>query len=379
MPPSHMFRTKVRVNVTTALMICLTTSGCFAIRAQISNLSSNGACEEAEKNLQRLEIPARAWGTANQGVGSVISVGYAGLGYAHDGFVIVIGQTILPVVICTIAVPLDIWMFLSFHSGFYSSDACSASLNQRNQRWKSIGEKNYEKTAQLRDLDLTPFSEAVREVSACYKKRGDKENHQHAWQLLLQIRENPEIFTGLTPLEKQKVLLAIDDFRPKELRQPSEPTRVPAPAASSGEINPKLDSNKLFILGEWQSSEGVFLSGGTKTDLDGKAIAGITAIRIDPDMISWDFGHFDNQKIRFATNDPTARSIFAAQLAGSPNQHAIVEYTARKIYEFFVIGKDGDHMESFRYVPYYSSEDRPMMIKRRWERIKTVPPLNENS
>lgn len=348
------------------LLLVVCAASCVAGQSRIQNFVAGDRCEEAEAQIYQVGVPAKIWGRTKQVIGTVVSVGVAGAGYVQDAFVILIEDVAAPAFVCAVAVPVDFSMFLRHGKTLGAMKTCDQSIERQRQR-ESAGSVLYERTAELRELDVSAFSRAVRMVAGCYRQRGDEGGKARALRLLNQLRDNQDLFAGLDSNERGLVLRDLQEFDGKPsvgvpfLETPQEPH----PARSVA-----LSATDRMFLGSWASNEGLFVSGGTKPELTGKKIAGSVTVRINQSTLEVDTGFIDIQRISFVSDPQKMNTHFSSELGGEKRAASVLYFDADGILELLLLEHSGQSMESIRIVPYYSDGNRIMKIKRRWQKIQ---------
>jgi hypothetical protein len=248
-------------------------------------------------------------------------------------------------------------------------EACGMSLKQAKRQ--SSGNATFEKTADLRNLDLSPLSEAIRQVATCYQKRGDDENRSKALGLLQQINTNEGFFAGLSAEERHALQLQIKSLRPSgsDLTPAAEQVPVIKSMPATKLALSKVDSQ---LLGSWRSDTGTIINGGDDKALNGKKIAGTVDITIGEGEMTINSVMATKLPIAFVTNDDRAKAAFKSEIAAGGKNYAIIKFLSSGILEHFAISGDGKALDSTRIVPSIRTdgEARAQRITRTWLRAK---------
>lgn len=161
-----------------------------------------GNCEKAYLQLPDEGMEMKLVKQSKEALGTVSSYAVAGGSYVVEVLWDIVGGTVMAVALCG---PTAIAVAASTRNGDNMSLVKCLPGDITTLGAPPLGRRSYQATRSWRCPDLTVMSRSMRQVSACYQKRGSANDLQSAQRHLRSLRMSDEFYSCLPEEEKVAV------------------------------------------------------------------------------------------------------------------------------------------------------------------------------
>jgi hypothetical protein len=166
---------------------------------------SGGKCEEAYYEMPENSSSVKFVRATQKNTGKILSYTATGAGYAAEVVANVTGGALIFIALCG---PI---LLAAAHGGGGHIACLPADIS--GVKPVKLGQKTYDKTAKWRCPNLTPLTQSIEQVAACYVKKGDTDNLKKAEATLSSLEKSDSYFECLSEAEKSRITEKLFDIR----------------------------------------------------------------------------------------------------------------------------------------------------------------------
>jgi len=161
-----------------------------------------GNCDKAYLQLPDENMEMKLVRQSKEALGTVSSYAVAGGGYVVEVLWDIVGGTVMAVALCG---PTMVALAASSSTGSNTHLVKCLPGDIKTLGAPPLGRRSYQATRSWRCPDLTAMSHSMRQVSACYQKRGGVDDLRSAQKHLRSLRASDEFYSCLPEEEKATV------------------------------------------------------------------------------------------------------------------------------------------------------------------------------